>query len=164
MIDFFMNKQKNVIDNLYVILVLVLFVLILVFYPNKAYFHCDKFQNLCTLNRVSFAGKNYIRTAKLSSLSVPMYSSYYGRFRNDDVMYLIDNDKESDDNVFVQFSFRTLSDAKNTGAKFNNFLNSDDNEFNYTDKSQPKTYRNIILFLAFCFLLTLGNLYFNFSK
>lgn len=157
----FMNKKKIIADNLYIILVLVLFVLILVFYPNKAYFHCDKSQNLCTLNRVSFAGKNYIKTAKLSSLSVPMYSSYYARFRNDDIMYLIDLGRQHNDNVFVQFSFRTLSDAKNTGVKFNNYLNSDDNEFEYYDKSAGKTFRNIMLFLAFCFLLSLGNLYFN---
>ena len=156
-----MYKQKIVIDNLYIILVLVLFVLIFVFYPNKAYFHCNKFQNLCTLNRVSFAGKNYIKTAKLSSLSKPMYSSYYARFRNDDMMYLIDLDKQHNDNVFVQFSFPTLHDAKTMGRKFSSYVNSDTNEFEYYDKSAGKTFRNIMLFLAFCFLLSLGNLYFN---
>ncbi len=159
-----MNKKKIVIDNLYIILVLVLFVLILVFYPNKAYFHCDRSQNLCTLKRVSFAGKNYIKTAKLSSLSVPMYSSYYARFRNDDVMYLVDYDKTVDDNVFVQFSFPTLHDAKSTGIKFSNYINSNDNEFEYMDKSQTKTYRNIMLFLTFCFLLSLGNLCFDLPR
>ncbi len=148
-------------DNLYIILVLVLFVLILIFYPNKAYFHCDKLQNICTLKHVTFANKIYTKHARLSSLSKPMYSSYYARFRNDDVMYLIDYDKELDDNIFIQLSFPTLYDAKNMGREFSRYLTSDTNDFSYDDKSQTKTYRNIMIFLAFCFLLTLGNLYFN---
>ena len=156
-----MNKKKIVINNLYIILVLALFVIILIFYPNKAYFHCNKSQNLCTLKRVSFAGKNYIKTAKLSSLSVPMYSSYYARFRNDDVMYLVDNDKEFDDNVFVQFSFPTLHDAKIIGNKFYAYLKSEEQEFQYTDKGQARTFRNIMLFLTVCLLICLANFYFN---
>lgn len=148
-------------DNLYIILVLIIFVCVIVFYPNKAYFHCDKLQNVCTLKRVTFANKIYTKNARLSSLSKPMYSSYYARFRHDDVMYLIDNDKKYDDNVFAQFSFSTLYDAKNLGRDFNRYLISDTNDFSYDDKSQTKTYRNIMIFLAFYFLLSLGNLCFN---
>ena len=148
-------------DNLYIILVIIIFVCVVVFYPNKAYFHCDKLQNICTLKRVTFANKIYTKNARLSSLSKPMYSSYYARFRNDDMMYLIDLDKQHNDNVFVQFSFPTLHDAKTMGRKFSSYVNSDTNEFEYYDKSAGKTFRNIMLFLAFCFLLSLGNLYFN---
>ena len=157
----FMNKKKIVINNLYIILVLVLFVLILVFYPNKAYFYCDKLQNICTLKRVTFANKIYTKDARLSSLSKPMYSSYYARFRNDDVMYLVDNDKKRDNNVFVQFSFPTLHDAKDTGNKFDAYLKSNEQEFQYTDKGQARTFRNIMLFLTVCLLISLANFYFN---
>ena len=148
-------------DNLYIILILIIFVCAAVFYPNKAYFHCDKLQNICTLKRVTFANKIYTKNARLSSLSKPMYSSYYARFRNDDMMYLVDYDKELDDNVFVQFSFTTLHDAKDIGNKFNAYINSDEQAFEYTDKGQARAFRNIMIFLAFCFLLSLGNLYFN---
>lgn len=148
-------------DNLYIILVIIIFVCVVVFYPNKAYFHCDKLQNICTLKRVTFANKIYTKNARLSSLSKPMYSSYYARFRNDDMMYLVDYDKELDDNVFVQFSFPTLHDAKDIGNKFNAYIKSDEQAFEYTDKGQARAFRNIMIFLAFCFLLSLGNLYFN---
>ena len=148
-------------DNLYIILILIIFVCAAVFYPNKAYFHCDKLQNICTLKRVTFANKIYTKNARLSSLSKPMYSSYYARFRNDDMMYLVDYDKELDDNVFVQFSFTTLHDAKDIGNKFNAYIKSDEQAFEYTDKGQARAFRNIMIFLAFCFLLSLGNLYFN---
>lgn len=154
-------KKSMITNNLYILLVLILFVCVLVFYPNKAYFHCDKLQNICTLKRVTFANKIYTKNARLSSLSKPMYSSYYARFRNDDVMYLVDNDKELDNNVFVQFSFPTLHDAKGTGNKFDAYLKSDEQEFKYTDKGQARTFRKIMLFLAVCLLISLANFYFN---
>lgn len=154
--------KKNIIStSIYIILMLILFACVLVFYPNKAYFHCDKLQNICTLKRVTFANKIYTKDARLSSLSKSMYSSYYGRFRNDDVMYLVDNDKELDDNVFVQFSFPTLHDARDTGNKFDAYLKSNEQEFKYTDKGQARTFRNIMLFLAVCLLISLANFYFN---
>ena len=156
-----MTRKKLIMDNLYIILILIIFVCAAVFYPNKAYFHCDKLQNICTLKRVTFANKIYTKNARLSSLSKPMYSSYYARFRNDDMMYLVDYDKELDDNVFVQFSFTTLHDAKDIGNKFNAYIKSDEQAFEYTDKWQARAFRNIMIFLAFCFLLSLGNLYFN---
>ena len=156
-----MTRKKLIMDNLYIILILIIFVCAVVFYPNKAYFHCDKLQNVCTLKRVTFANKIYTKNARLSSLSKPMYSSYYARFRNDDMMYLVDYDKELDDNVFVQFSFTTLHDAKDIGNKFNAYIKSDEQAFEYTDKGQARAFRNIMIFLAFCFLLSLGNLYFN---
>ncbi len=154
-------KKSIISTSLYIILVLFLFVCVLVFYPNKAYFHCDKLQNICTLKRVTFANKIYTKNAMLSSLSKPMYSSYYGRFRNDDVMYLVDNDKELDNNVFVQFSFPTLHDAKGIGNKFDAYLKSEEQEFIYTYKGQAKTFRNIMLFLTVCLLISLANFYFN---
>lgn len=154
-------KKSIITDSLYIILVLILFTGVIIFYPCKGYFSCNRSQNICRYERVSAFNKKYAKTAKLSSLSNAKYTSFYGRGRHDDLMYLIDYDKSRDDNIFVQFSFSTLHDAKNAGTKFNNYLNSEDNDFEYIDNGLAKTYRNIMLFLAVCLLISLGNLYFN---
>lgn len=132
-----------------------------IFYPFKGYFSCDKLQNSCTYKRVSIFNKEYIKTAKLNSLSTPQYTSFSARMRHDSLMYLIDTDKERDNNIFVQFNFPTLHEAKNIGIKFNNYLNSDENEFNYVDMGLTKTYRNIMIFIFVCLLICIGNFYFN---
>ena len=154
-------KKSIIIDSLYIILVLILFAGVVIFYPLKGYVSCDRSQNICMYKRVSAFNKEYIKTAKLSSLSNAQYTSLLARYRHDDLMFLIDYDKSRDDNIFVQFSFPTLHDAKNTGTKFNNYLNSGDNNFMYIDKGITKTYRNIMLFLALCLLISFGNLYLN---
>ena len=140
---------------------LILFLCVAIFYPCKGYFSCDKLQNSCTYKRVSIFNKEYIKTAKLSSLSTSQYTSFSARMRHDSLMYLIDTDKERDNNIFVQFNFPTLHEAKNIGIKFNNYLNSDENEFNYVDMGLTKTFRNIMIFIFVCLLISIGNFYFN---
>ena len=81
--------------------------------------------------------------------------------RHDSLMYLIDTDKERDNNIFVQFNFPTLHEAKDIGIKFNNYLNSGENEFKYVDMGLTKTFRNIMIFLFVCLLISIGNFYFN---
>ena len=154
-------KKSLIFNNLYIILVLILFLCVVIFYPCKGYFSCDKLQNSCTYKRVSIFNKEYIKTAKLSSLSTSQYTSFSARMRHDSLMYLIDTDKERDNNIFVQFNFPTLHEAKNIGIKFNNYLNSDENEFNYVDMGLTKTYRNIMIFIFVCLLISIGNFYFN---
>lgn len=154
--------RKSLIRNsLYIFLVLILFLSAVIFYPCKGYFSCDKSQNTCTYKRVSIFNKEYIKTAKLSSLSIPQYTSFSARMRHDSLMYLIDTDKERDNNIFVQFNFPTLHEAKDMGIKFNNYLNSDENEFNYIDIGLTKTFRNIMIFLFICLLISICNFYFN---
>lgn len=154
-------KKSIITDSLYIILVLILFLCVAIFYPCKGYFSCDKLQNSCTYKRVFIFNKEYIKTAKLSSLSTSQYTSFSARMRHDSLMYLIDYDKSRDDNIFVQFSFPTLHDAKAIGNKFAAYLTSDEQKFKYTDKGQARTFRNIMLFLAVCLLISLGNFYFN---
>lgn len=154
-------KKSLIFNNLYIILVLILFLCVAIFYPCKGYFSCDKLQNSCTYKRVSIFNKEYIKTAKLSSLSTSQYTSFSARMRHDSLMYLIDTDKERDNNIFVQFNFPTLHEAKNIGIKFNNYLNSDENEFNYVDMGLTKTFRNIMIFIFVCLLISIGNFYFN---
>lgn len=154
-------KKSLIFNNLYIILVLILFLCVAIFYPCKGYFSCDKLQNSCTYKRVSIFNKEYIKTAKLSSLSTSQYTSFSARMRHDSLMYLIDTDKERDNNIFVQFNFPTLHEAKNIGIKFNNYLNSDENEFNYVDIGLTKTFRNIMIFIFVCLLISIGNFYFN---
>lgn len=154
-------KKSLIFNNLYIILVLILFLCVAIFYPCKGYFSCDKLQNSCTYKRVSIFNKEYIKTAKLSSLSTSQYTSSSARMRHDSLMYLIDTDKERDNNIFVQFNFPTLHEAKNIGIKFNNYLNSDENEFNYVDMGLTKTFRNIMIFIFVCLLISIGNFYFN---
>ena len=103
----------------------------------------------------------HIKTAKLSSLSNSQYTSFSSRMRHDTLMYLIDTDKERDNNIFVQFNFPTLHEAKNVGIKFNNYLNSGENEFKYVDMGLTKTFRNIKIYLLVCLLISIGNFYFN---
>lgn len=154
-------KKSIISTSIYIILVLILFALVIIFYPCKGYFSCDRLQNICRYERVSVFNREYIKTAKLSSLSNAQYTSLTARHRHDDLMYLIDYDKDRDDNVFVQFSFPTLHDARDTGNKFDAYLKSDEQEFKYTDKGQARTFRNIMLFLAVCLLISLANFYFN---
>lgn len=154
-------KKSILSTGIYIILVLTLFAGVIIFYPFKGYFSCDRLQNICRYERVSVFNKKYTKTAKLSSLSNAKYTSFYGRGRHDDLMYLIDYDKSRDDNIFVQFSFPTLHDAKGTGNKFDAYLKSDEQEFKYTDKGQARTFRKIMLFLAVFLLISLSNFYFN---
>ena len=158
-----MNK-KFLLYNICLIIVLIISVCIVIFYPNKAYLTCDKSENICTFKRVSAANKEYVKTAKLSSLSSAQYSSMVGRQRHDDLMYIIDYDKEKGDNIFAQFSFSSLDKAKSAGANFDNYVNSDYGYFNYEDKNSPKTYRNILIFLGFVFAVCLGALCFDMSE
>ncbi len=157
-------KKSFLINNIYISLVLILFIIAALFYPDKAYFSCDKSQNICKFKQVSVLKKDYIKTAQLTSLSEAHYYSYSGKRTHKRLMYIIDNSKSKDDNVFVQFNFETLQDAKNQTVKFNNYLSSDDNEFIFDYEDQAKTYRNILMFLAFCFAICLANLYFDMSK
>lgn len=122
-------KKSLIFNNLCIIFIFILFLCVAIFYPCKGYFSCDKLQNSCTYKRVSIFNKEYIKTAKLSSLSTPQYTSFSARIRHDSLMYLIDTDKERDNNIFVQFNFPTLHEAKNIGIKFNNYLNSGENLF-----------------------------------
>ena len=154
-------KKSLIFNNLYIILVLILFLCVAIFYPFKGYFSCDKLQNSCTYKCVSIFNKEYIKTAKLSSLSTPQYTSFSAKMRHDSLMYLVDTDKERDNNIFVQFNFPTLHEAKDIGIQFNNYLNSDENEFNYVDMGLTKTYRNIMIFIFVCLLISIGNFYFN---
>ena len=154
-------KKSLVLNNLYIILILILFIGVAIFYPCKGYFSCNKLQNTCTYKRVSMFNKEYIKTAKLSSLSTPQYTSFTARMRHDSLMYLIDFDKNNNNNIFVQFNVSTLDKAKDTGIKFNNYLNSDKNEFNYIDIGLTKTFKNIMIFLFICLLISICNFYFN---
>ena len=154
-------KKSLVLNNLYIILILILFIGVAIFYPCKGYFSCNKLQNTCTYKRVSMFNKEYIKTAKLSSLSTPQYTSFTARMRHDSLMYLIDFDKNNNNNIFVQFNFSTLDKAKDTGIKFNNYLNSDKNEFNYIDIGLTKTFKNIMICLFICLLISICNFYFN---
>lgn len=157
-------KKRFLINNIYISLVLILFIIAALFYPDKAYLSCDKSQNICKFKQVSAIKKKYIKTAQLTSLAEAQAYSYSGKRTHKRLMYIIDNSKSKDDNVFVQFNFETLQDAKNQTVKFNNYLSSDDNEFSFEYKEQAKTYRNILMFLAFCFAICLANLYFDMSK
>lgn len=157
-------KKRFLINNIYISLVLILFIIAALFYPDKAYLSCDKSQNICKFKQVSAIKKEYIKTAQLTSLAEAQAYSYSGKRTHKRLMYIIDNSKSKDDNVFVQFNFETLQDAKNQTVKFNNYLSSDDNEFSFEYKEQAKTYRNILMFLAFCFAICLANLYFDMSK
>lgn len=154
-------KKSLIFNNLCIIFIFILFLSVAIFYPCKGYFSCDKLQNSCTYKRVSIFNKEYITTAKLSSLSIPQYTSFSARMRHDSLMYLIDTDKERDNNIFVQFNFPTLHEAKDMGIRFNNYLNSGENEFNYIDMGLTKTYRNIMIFIFVCLLISIGNFYFN---
>lgn len=157
-------KKRFLINNIYISLVLILFIIAALFYPDKAYLSCDKSQNICKFKQVSAIKKEYIKTAQLTSLAEAQAYSYSGKRTHKRLMYIIDNSKSKDDNVFVQFNFETLQDAKNQTVKFNNYLSSDDNEFSFEYKEQAKTYRNILMFWAFCFAICLANLYFDMSK
>lgn len=154
-------KKSLIFNNLCIIFIFILFLCVAIFYPCKGYFSCDKLQNSCKYKRVSVFNKEYIKTAKLSSLSNSQYTSFSSRMRHDSLMYLIDTDKERDNNIFVQFNFPTLHEAKNVGIKFNNYLNSGENEFKYVDMGLTKTFRNIMIFLFVCLLISIGNFYFN---
>lgn len=123
-----MMKKSLIFNNLCIIFIFILFLCVAIFYPCKGYFSCDKLQNSCKYKRVSVFNKEYIKTAKLSSLSAPQYTSFSARMRHDSLMYLIDTDKERDNNIFVQFNFPTLHEAKDIGIKFNNYLNSGEND------------------------------------
>lgn len=150
-------KKNMVIDNLYILLVLILFVPFIIFYPHKGYLACDKSQNICRYERVSVFNKKYVKTAALSSLSNAQYTSFTVKYRHDNLMYIIDYDKSRDDNIFIQFSFPTLHDARDIGNKFDAYLKSDEQEFKYTDKGQAKMFRNVMLFLVICLLISLVN-------
>lgn len=154
-------KKSLIFNNLCIIFIFILFLCVAIFYPCKGYFSCDKLQNSCTYKRASIFNKEYIKTAKLSSLSNSQYTSFSSRMRHDSLMYLIDTDKERDNNIFVQFNFPTLHEAKDIGIKFNNYLNSGENEFKYVDMGLTKTFRNIMIFLFVCLLISIGNFYFN---
>lgn len=150
-------KKSMIIDNLYILLVLILFVPFIIFYQYKGYLACDKSQNICRYERVSVVNKKYVKTAALSSLSNAQYTSFTVKYRHDNLMYIIDYDKSRDDNIFIQFSFPTLHDARDIGNKFDAYLKSDEQEFKYTDKGQAKMFRNVMLFLVICLLISLVN-------